>query len=166
MQACVNRFTSQSLATRVALALALFAAGALHAMPGANAQQSKPARLIIFWVQDGAYDCLECHPEVRVKADGNNHPVIGQSYDTISVKVMDAKSIRITTRKDGKIVAEQTRTVTDDGKTLTVQNVSHPAGTDRVVRTETLCTRDASGPAGSHATSGSWRIVGLRIVSQ
>jgi hypothetical protein len=164
MQPRAYRF--MNLAALIALAPALLVAGPLHALPGTNMQQSKPARLIVFSIQNGVYDCLECHPEVKVKADGSNHPVTGKPYDTISVKVLDAKSIRITTRKDGRIVAEQTRTVTDDGNTLTVQNASHPSGTDRVVRTETVCTRDASGPAGSHATSGSWRIVGLRVVPQ
>ena len=47
-------------------------------------------------------------------AAGQDQAVTGQAYDTISVRVIDPKSIGIE-------INEQTRTVSDDGNTLTIK---------------------------------------------
>lgn len=65
----------------------------------------------------------------------------GQSYDTLSVRVVDPRSIAMTTKKGGKIVAEQTRTVSDDGNTMTIKVTSHPKDSDQPVNTEVTFTR-------------------------
>ena len=39
---------------------------------------------------------------IDVKAAGQDQSVTGQSYDTISVREVDPKSIAITTKKSGK----------------------------------------------------------------
>jgi hypothetical protein len=62
-----------------------------------------------------------------VKADGQDQSVTGQSYDTVSVREVDPKSIATTTKKNGKTVTEQTRTVSDDGNALTVK-ICQPSG--------------------------------------
>jgi hypothetical protein len=112
---------------------------------------------VIFSLSNGAYDCSSCSPKIHVKADGQDQPVTGQAYDTISVREIDAKSIEATGKKDGKTVWEQSRTVSDDGNTLTVKITSHPENSDQTVTEEVTATRVGKAPAGANGTSGSWR---------
>lgn len=112
----------------------------------------------VFSVNKGMYNCSSCSPKIDVKADAQDQPVTGQSYDTISVREVDPKSIAITTKKSGKTVTEQTRTVSDDGHTLTVKVTNHPENSDQPVIVESTATRVGKAPAGAHATAGSWRI--------
>jgi hypothetical protein len=93
-----------------------------------------------------------------VKADGQDQSVIGQDYDTISVREVDSKSIAVTYKKSGKTVTEQTRTVSDDGNTLTSKQIDHPENSDKTESTEFTFTRVGDAPAGANGTSGSWRI--------
>lgn len=123
-----------------------------------NYNQSKLSpRPNVFWLNKGVYDCSSCSPKINVKADGQDQPVTGQTYDTINVREVSPKSIAITTKKNGKMVLEQTRTVSDDSNTLTVKNTSHPENSEQTVTTEITATRVAKGPAGANETSGSWR---------
>jgi len=124
-----------------------------------NMDQYKPSpKPYVFSVNKGMYDCSSCSPKIDVKADGQDQPVTGQSYDTVSVREVDPKSIAATTKKNGKTVTEQTRTVSDDGKTLTVKVTAHPENSDQTVSVEVTYTRVGKALAGAHATAGSWRI--------
>jgi hypothetical protein len=124
-----------------------------------NMDQSKISpKPIVFSVKSGTYDCSSCGPKINVKADGQEQSVTGQPYDTISVREIDAKSIEVTTKKKGKPVYEQIRTVSDDGNTLTVKTTSHPQDSDQTVTGEATATRIGKAPAGANGTSGSWRI--------
>jgi hypothetical protein len=107
-----------------------------------NLDQSKPpTKPIVFSVSKGMYDCSSCSPKIEVKADGQDQPVTGQAYDTISVREVDPKSIAITTKKGGKTVNEQTRTLSDDGNTLTGKVTLHPPNSDQTVSEEISYTR-------------------------
>jgi len=124
-----------------------------------NMDQSKISpKPIVFSVKSGMYDCSSCAPKINVKADGQQQSVTGQPYDTISVREIDAKSIEVTTKKNGKPVYEQTRTVSDDGNTLMVKTTSHPRDSDQTVTSESTLTGIGKAPAGPNGTSGSWRI--------
>jgi hypothetical protein len=112
----------------------------------------------VFTLSGGMYDCSSCSPTISVKADGQGQPVMGQEYDTISVREIDPKSIEIKTMKNGKPVFEQTRTVSDDGSTLMVKTTYHPPAGDAAVTSEVTGTRVGEAPAGAHASSGSWQI--------
>ena len=123
-----------------------------------NMDQSKLSpKPYVTSVINGMYDCSSCSPTIHVKADGKDQSVTGQSYDTVSVREVDPKTIATTTKKNGKTVTEQTRTVSDDGKTLTTKVTAHPANSDQTVNVEVTYTRVGKAPAGAHATSGSWR---------
>jgi hypothetical protein len=50
------------------------------------------------------------------------------------------------------------RKVSADGKMLTIAGTSYPADGSQPYKSEVKFMRAAAGPAGSHATSGSWRI--------
>ncbi len=124
-----------------------------------NMDQSKLSpKPMVFSVNKGMYDCSYCSPTIHVKADGQDQPVTGQFYDTISVREVDPKSIAVTFKKNGKTVAEQTRTVSDDGNTLTWKQITHQENSDQPVSSESTYTRVGKAPAGANGTSGSWRI--------
>jgi hypothetical protein len=112
----------------------------------------------VFAVKDGMYDCESCAPKISVKADGQDQPVTGQPYDMLSVKLTDANTLQATGKKGGKPTFEQTRSLSQDGKTLTVATTSYPADGSQSFKTESKLTRISKGPAGSDAISGSWRV--------
>jgi hypothetical protein len=112
----------------------------------------------VFYLSQGWYHCVTCSPVVEVRADGTDQPVTGQAYDTVSVKEVDDKTIETVTKKAGKVVAEQTRTVSKDGKTLTVKTTNHPMNSDKPITAESVAKLVGIAPAGVHATSGTWKI--------
>ena len=91
---------------------------------GASKLSPKP---YVFSVNNGMYDCESCAPKINVKADGQDQPVTGQTYDTIAVQAVDANTIHVTAKKAGKAEFEQTRTASPDGKMLTVSSTNYPA---------------------------------------
>ncbi len=111
-----------------------------------------------FYLSQGWYHCTTCNPQFDVQADGQDHAVTGQSYDTISVKEVDPNTIQITTKKGGNVDSESTRTVSANGKTLTVKVTSHPMNGGDPVITEVAATRVGLAPGGVQATSGNWKI--------
>ena len=77
---------------------------------------SKPDK---YTVSNNNYECLTCVPKVEVKADGTDQKVTGHPYyDTIAVRIVDASSIEIIEKKDGKVMYTDKSTVSADGKTL------------------------------------------------
>ena len=124
-----------------------------------NMAESKlSAKPYIFSVNNGMYDCETCVPKINIKADGKDQAVTGQPFDTVSIQVVDANSIHAVTKKAGKPTGDSTRTLSADGKTLTVAGTTYPADGSQPYKFETKYMRVAKGPAGSNATSGSWRI--------
>lgn len=106
----------------------------------------------------GLYSCSSCEPPYQMKADGADHPVPGNRYDTLSIKVVDDRTLARTAKKGGQIVAETRATVSADGKSLTEQQTvfgmaSHPLELTR------RSSRVAAPPAGSHQIAGSWRLL-------
>jgi len=112
----------------------------------------------VFSVADGMYECSTCAPKIKIKADGTDQPVTGQSYDTLSVRVNDSKTIALTAKKGGKTVFEQTRTATDDGSTLALKNISYAKESGNQVETNVSFTRTDKATPDANATSGSWQI--------
>jgi hypothetical protein len=114
-----------------------------------------------FYVSQGWYHCESCSPVITIPADGQDHAVSGQSYDTLSVNASDPHSITSITKKDGKVVSEQTRTVSANGKTLTIKSTSHPMNSDKPITSQVTAKLVGIAPAGVHVTSGSWQILNL-----
>ncbi len=147
------------LAMVLMVPMALFAQSPFDGTWLTNMDQAKISpKPIVVSLKGGMYDCSSCNPQINVKADGQDQSVTGQSYDTISVREIDSKSIEVKTKKNGKPVFEQTRTVSDDGKMLTIKNTSYRPGNDQTVTAEVTYTRLGKAPAGANGTSGSWRI--------
>jgi hypothetical protein len=110
-----------------------------------------------FSISNGMYECSTCVPTIKVKADGTEQPVQGQAYDTLSVKADGQKSITLAGKKDGKPVFEQTRTVSDDGKTLDLKSTGYSKD-GATTQSEVTFTRVANASTGAHPTSGSWKV--------
>jgi hypothetical protein len=114
---------------------------------------------LAFYISQGWYHCVTCSPTFDVAADGQDHAVTGQSYDTISITIVDPHSISVVTKKGGQADYEQTRTVSADGKTLTVNTTGHPPSGGAPTNFVTIAKRSGMAPAGVHATSGQWIIL-------
>jgi hypothetical protein len=112
----------------------------------------------VFYLSQGWYHCVSCSPTIDVQADGQDHAVTGQPYDTLSVTQVDSNTIALTAKKNGKVDFEQTRSVSADGKTLTIKSTSHPMNSDQTVVTDVTAKLVGIAPSGVHATSGSWQI--------
>jgi hypothetical protein len=114
---------------------------------------------IVFYVAQGWYHCDSCTPVVAVKADGTDQPVTGQAYDTLNVKQVSDDTLALTTMKNGKVTNEQTRTVSKDGKTLTVKIKVHHADSDTIDDIEATAKLVGPKPSGVDASSGNWQII-------
>lgn len=115
---------------------------------------SKPDRLLL---QNGVFACETCTPALTVAADGAFHPVKGQPYaDSVSVKIVDARTVTRIDKKDGRVTGQQTLSVSPDGKVLTISVISSAVPNAKPVTGSVSETRAAAGKPGSHAISGSW----------
>jgi hypothetical protein len=57
------------------------------------------------------------------KYDGKDYPITGSAdYDTLSLKRIDAHTVESTQKKAGKAVGKTVRTVSGDGKVLTLKS--------------------------------------------
>ena len=54
---------------------------------------------LTFYTSAGWYHCVSCTPAYDVQADGQDHAVSGQSYDTMSVTIVDPHTISIVAKK-------------------------------------------------------------------
>jgi hypothetical protein len=110
------------------------------------------------------YECLTCVPKVAVKADGMDQKVTGHPYyDTVAVKVVNASSVEIIEKKEGKVMYSDTETVSADGKTLN-DKFTDTTGTQPVTG-EVTAMRVSPGPSGSHPLSGAWRQTKIDTIS-
>ena len=133
--------------------------GTWRTVPSQSRFSSKP---IVVFLSEGWYHCTSCNPQIDVKADGSDQPVIDRAYDTISVREIDHKTIDIVTKKGGVILSQQTRTVSNGGNTLTVISIERSFKGGPVDKEETTSTRVEIAPAAINATSGSWRILRVK----
>jgi hypothetical protein len=68
-------------------------------------------------------DGKELVAETTFKADGKDYPVTGApNFDALSLKQVDSHTVQSVQKKGGKVVGESTRTVSADGKTLTLKS--------------------------------------------
>lgn len=116
-----------------------------------------PKKPDVFLLQNGKYQCKTCVPPIDVKADGQDQLISGHPYyDSVSIKVVDDRTIEEIDKKNGKTVATSKTVVSQDGKTATFEfNDSSNTNADPVTGKGSI-RQVAKGPAGSHAISGSW----------
>jgi len=72
-------------------------------------------------IDEVAADGSRISVQSTYKYDGKDYPVAGSpDFDTLSVTQVDARSIKYTVKKKGKVVGTGTRTISADGKVLTL----------------------------------------------
>ena len=104
----------------------------------------------------GRFQCTGCTGNLSIQADGRDHRIPDSAYwNSASVRSLDASTVQIRTKKDGKTFYTETDTLSADSNELTqlVQDTTEA----EVVTTETRFHRIGKGPAGAHRISGSWR---------
>jgi hypothetical protein len=120
-----------------------------------------------YLLKDGMYHCKTCVPAISVKADGQDQKVSGHPYyDTVSIKVVDDRTIEEVDKKNGKTVANSKTWVSPDGNMLMFEFSDSSATNKDPVTGKGNETRVSKGPAGSHAISGSWRMGKMESLSE
>jgi hypothetical protein len=109
-----------------------------------------------YLLADGMFTCGPCAPPFKVKADGNEHKVVGHAYDHVSVSVLDTNTVELEVSFGDKPWGERKFVVSADGKTLTDAWVIHD-GAESHSGTESY-ERIAPVPAGAASISGSWTL--------
>jgi len=105
----------------------------------------------------GVYQCKSCVPPVSVKADGTDQRVTGHDYyDSIAIKIANATTVKTTRKKAGKVIAEDSNTVSGDGKNLTQKFTDYTGA--KPASATAIYARLSAGPAGSHVISGTWEL--------
>jgi hypothetical protein len=109
----------------------------------------------VYVLTGSEYTCSTCGPAYTIKADGTDQKVTGHpGYDTESVAVTDAHTVKTTDKLKGKTVSVSTDTISADGTTDTVESTDYTGTKPSTIKL--LLTRASSGAPGSHALSGSW----------
>src|SRR5215472_52461 len=118
-----------------------------------NLASEKPR---VLSVSDGVFR----EGERRIMADGSDQkvPVTGY-WDTVSVRIVDDRTVEIISKKAGKPMYTETDTVSADDNTLT--QVMKDTTEAEAVTFESDFRRIAPAPAGAHAVSGSWQVFKL-----
>src|SRR5215471_2112390 len=120
-----------------------------------------------YLLKDGNYQCKTCVPPIQVKADGQDQKVIGQPYyDSVSIKIVDDRTIEEVDKKNGKTVATSKTSVSPDGNTLMFEFSDSSVTNADPVTGKGSETRVSKGPEGSHAISGSWRMAKMQSLSE
>jgi hypothetical protein len=120
-----------------------------------------------YLLKDGMYQCRTCAPPINVKADGQDQKVSGYPYfDTMSIQVVDDRTIEMTNKKNGKTVGRGKTWVSGDGNTLMFEFTDTSATNADPVTGKGSETRVSKGLAGSHAISGSWRMSQMESLSE
>lgn len=163
----MNKLFASIMCASVLLPVLATAQSALDGTWKADLSKSQlPKKPEVFLLQDGMYECKTCVPPIRIKADGHDQNVSGHPYyDTMSIKIIDARSIATTRNKNGKTVSTDKMTVTADGSTASLEFTDSSATNADPVTGTVEMSRVANGPAGSHAISGSWRTTKLANIS-
>lgn len=108
-------------------------------------------------LMNGQYECQSCEPPYKIAMDGRDHAVTGSRYyDSLSILIVDARTVIKTAKKSGTTVASIKEVVSPDGKRRTqLQTVTGIAPRSFVFAS--TYSRVATGPSGSHSLSGTWR---------
>lgn len=115
----------------------------------------------VYLLRNGLWRCKSCVPPVSLKADGRDYKVGKDDpcVETSSVKVIDDRTIEIVDKKSGRITSTSKGKVSPDGNTLTLEESDACKADSEPMTSEVEETRVAAGPTGSHAISGSWRMI-------
>jgi hypothetical protein len=124
------------------------------------AESQPPTKPDVYLLQDNTYRCITCDPSLDIRADGRDQKITGEPcYDTVSLKVVDVWTTVETDKRSGKTVGTSRMTVSSDGNSATVEWTESCNVNGDLITGKDILRRVTKGPRGSHAVSGSWRIV-------
>ncbi|TLZ02005.1 MAG: hypothetical protein E6K36_10425 [Gammaproteobacteria bacterium] len=83
---------------------------------------SQSAQGITVTIKTVGADGKEDTVQSTYQLDGKDYPVTGTDYDSLSARQVDSNTATFTLKKAGKAVGTIRRTVSKDGKTLTVKS--------------------------------------------
>ncbi len=83
---------------------------------------SQSAQGIAVTIKTVGADGKETTVQSTYQLDGKDYPVTGTDYDSLSAKQVDSNTANFTLKKAGKAVGTIRRTVSKDGKTLTLKS--------------------------------------------
>ena len=109
-------------------------------------------------LSNGIYDCPTCTPKIHVKADGSDQLVRTPPYDTIAVREIDSRTVKIIMKRDGKPTYEQAAAAAPDGQTLHVTTITYLVEDTTPLIQESTLERIGPPLPNANTTSGSWRI--------
>jgi hypothetical protein len=144
-------------ATAVLMPFAAIAAG-----PFDGTWKTDPATLQVtgkpevYELKEGMFQCSSCVPPYSVKADGTDQPTRNPYYDTVAVRVVDAHTVEIAHKLQGKPTFDVSMKVSADGATL-AESFRDVTGAQAATGTQ-VAKRVGMVPAGAHAVSGHWKI--------
>lgn len=117
-----------------------------------SASAQLPQKPVVYLLAKGMFDWSG----TQIKADGHDQKVPQTGYwDTVSVRIVDDRTVEIISKKAGKMMFTEVDTVSADGKTLS--QVVKDTTEAQAVTIETVSKRLEQGPNGSHPLSGSWQ---------
>lgn len=120
----------------------------------------------VFLLKEGSYSCSTCVPPLKLVADGAFHPVADRPYfDSMSVEIVDDKTVKTVRKKGDRVTGETIRTVAPDGKSMMVSFVDSSTPDTAPVTGKRTETRVAAAPDGAHAMSGSWKTASFDSMS-
>jgi hypothetical protein len=148
-------FVSLSFASAVCLAASPFD-GTWRPDPQRPGPGEKPDN---FEISNGMYSCLSCDPPSEIKTDGQDHPITGsQYYDTLSVTLVDTRTVVKVAKAHGQIVAKTTMVVADNGTDRTDQQTVYGMGPNPLAFTMKF-SRLTAGKLGDNLLSGQWKLI-------
>ncbi len=117
----------------------------------------------IVGLAQGIYDCQSCTPPYKVTADGHDQALSGNpNYDTLSITVVDDRTVLKVGKKGGKTIAETKATVDANGNVKEeVQTLYNMA--PRPIEMTIHSVRVSDRPKDSHLISGTWRMTNLDV---
>ena len=109
-----------------------------------------------FRLANAMFRCTGCLANVSAIADGRDRRIPESAYwNTASVRAVDARTVAIVTKKNGKNLYKESDTLSVDGNELT--QLVRDTTEAEAVTTRAWFRRIKKGAVGAHAISGLWR---------
>jgi hypothetical protein len=119
-----------------------------------------------FLLKDGLFSCAACDPPIKdLSTDGQPHKVARSPYyDSVTVHVIDDRTVEYTSTKNGKTVENSKITVSKNNKEAT-RDETFTSQSGQQNHERDLWKRTADGPPGAHKISGTWQPVKIEDAS-
>jgi hypothetical protein len=108
-------------------------------------------------LSDGIFDCTSCAPKIHVRADGSDQPFPTSPQDTVAVREIDSRTVKLIMKRNGNVTSEQVSTAEPDGRTLQATTTIYPIEGTTAQILESTSERIGLPVPNANAVTGSWR---------